>query len=122
MKTRQTRRGLTAAILLAALASPAAWAATATFSAQVTRVIVDAANFGGCMAELSISPQTKLATCGTKFVTFSCTGTFTDAVRAYRMLDQAQLALVTTKTVSVTINDAKKHNGYCFAQRIDVIK
>ena len=38
------------------------------------------------------------------------------------MLDQAQLALVTTKTVSVTINDAKKHNGYCFAQRIDVLK
>lgn len=74
------------------------------------------------MAELSISPQTKLATCGTKFVTFSCTGTFTDAVRAYRMLDQAQLALVTAKTVSVTINDAKKHNGYCFAQRIDVLK
>ncbi len=122
MKTRQTRRGLTAAILLVALASPAAGAATATFSAQVKRVIVDAAHYGGCMAELSISPQTKLATCGTKFVTFSCTGTFTDAVRAYRMLDQAQLALVTTKTVSVTINDANKHNGYCFAQRIDVLQ
>ena len=55
-------------------------------------------------------------------VTFSCTGTFTDAVRAYRMLDQAQLALVTAKIVSVTINDANKHNGYCFAQRIDVLQ
>jgi hypothetical protein len=122
MKTLQTRRGLTATILLAALASPTAWAATANFIAQVKSVAVLAQNFGGCMAELTISPQTKLATCGPKYVTFSCTGNFTDAVRAYRMLDQAQLALVTNKTVSVTINDAQKHNGYCFAQRIDVIK
>jgi hypothetical protein len=75
------------------------------------------------MAKLSVNPATKLPTCNGWFVTFSCTGDFaTNTVQAYRLLDQAQLALAANKTVNVFFQDDKKHNGYCFANRIDVIK
>ncbi len=123
MKTRTITRSITTSILLAALASPTAWAATRTIaSATVNKVMVNAVDYGGCMASLSVNPKALLPACNAGWITFSCTGEFTDAVRAYRMLDQAQLALASNKTVSVTIDDTKKHNGYCFASRIDVIK
>jgi hypothetical protein len=38
------------------------------------------------------------------------------------MLDQAQLALAANKKVVVWITDVSRHNGYCFATRIDVVK
>ncbi len=111
------------AILLAILASTPAFAATAFIpNAQVNRVMVHGDGFGGCMANLSVNPQSLLPGCGPGWVTFSCTGNFTDAVRAYRMLDQAQLALAANKNVSVVVDDSRKHNGYCFATRIDVIR
>ena len=34
---------------------------------------------------------------------------------------QAQLALATGMEVNVLVDESKKHNGYCFASRIDVI-
>jgi hypothetical protein len=76
--------------------------------------------YGGCMAALSLNPQTVRPSCAPWWVTFSCSGHFTDPVRAYRMVDQAQLALATGKKAFVLIQDNKKHNGYCFANRIDV--
>ena len=38
------------------------------------------------------------------------------------MLDQAQLALTANKKVWVQVLDTRQHNGYCFANRIDVLK
>lgn len=112
---------LCAAALLAT-AGPAP--ATSGFvQAKVNRVLVTSDNrFGGCMATLSISPHTEVASCAPGWVTFSCSGHFTDEVRSYRMLDQAQLALATGKTIAVWFQDDKKHNGYCFANRIDVLR
>ncbi|WP_296809861.1 hypothetical protein [Thiocapsa sp.] len=55
-------------------------------------------------------------------MSFSCSGHFTDAVRAFRMLDQAQLALAMNKTVMIVVDDSRRHNGYCFASRIDLIR
>ena len=82
--------------------------------------VVDASDDGGCMAYLSEDPAGVLPACKNSWVTFSCTGTYTDPIRAYRMLDQAQLALATGKRVDVTIHDSKMHNGYCFASRINL--
>jgi hypothetical protein len=115
---------LAAATLL--LVSGTSMAASGTIAtASVTRVLVDggptATNFGGCMAALSISPSDILPGCGRTWVTFSCTGTFaTNVMQAYHLLDQAQLALAANKQVSVYFRDDQKHNGYCFANRIDV--
>lgn len=113
------------AILLASatLASSAALGGTAVLSAKVNRVMVynDGA-FGGCMAKLSSDPQNALPACGSGWVTFSCSGDFTDQISAYRSLDQAQLALATDKNVMLVIDDSRRHNGYCFVTRIDVVR
>jgi len=37
-------------------------------------------------------------------------------------VDQAQLALATGKSELVVIDDTRRHNGYCFANRIDVVR
>ena len=120
MKIQSVKRIGTASLLLAALVSPSAGAATGFFAAKVLGVLIDSANFGGCMAFLSVSPTSTLPGCGANWVSFSCTGDFTDTVRAYRMLDQAQLALATQKNAGFSIDDTKLHNGYCFANRIDI--
>ena len=109
------------------LVSSSSMAATASVAGTVTKVFVDGgvsgANYGGCMAALSVSPTTKLASCAANWVTFSCTGTFaTNTAQAYHLLDQAQLALAANKRVTVYFRDDKKHNGYCFAYRVEVIK
>jgi len=113
-----------AALALAtAILTPPAAADTGTVTAFVNRTQVTAdASFGGCMAQLSVDPASILPVCGANWVTFSCTGDFTDQVRAYRMLDQAQLALAANKQVLVQFTDTSLHNGYCFASRIDVVK
>jgi hypothetical protein len=110
------------AALLLAVAAPAP-AATGAVTARVTRVLISNDDrWGGCMALLSVNPQTVLSGCGSGWVTFSCSGHFTNSVRAYRMLDAAELALATGKNVTVYFQDDKMHNGYCFANRIDVIR
>jgi len=86
--------------------------------ATVTRTMVlSDGTFGGCMALLSMPIGTG---CATNWVSFSCSGVFTDKDRAYRMLDQAQMAYVTGKKVTVYADNTKLHNTYCFAQRVTV--
>lgn len=113
-------RFATVATLLALCAPPLA-ADTAHINAfvQQTRVAGDEA-YGGCMAALSKSPKNMLPACKNTWVTFSCDGTYTDPIRAYRMLDQAQLALATGMKVLVFVTDEKMHDGFCLASRISV--
>lgn len=101
--------------------SPAVADTAVVARAFVERTLVsDGSRWGGCMVLLSKDPADLLPACG-RWLTFSCDGTYTDPVRAYRMLDQAQLAVATGMAVNVTVDESKKHNGYCFASRIDVI-
>lgn len=85
-------------------------------------VVGDGSRFGGCMALLDKNPASILPNCGNSWVSFSCTGTYASKDLANRMLDQAQLALALDKFVQIQIDDSKKHNGYCYASRIDIIK
>ncbi|MGB5621843.1 MAG: hypothetical protein WBN65_05060 [Gammaproteobacteria bacterium] len=108
--------------VIACLSASVTEADTAFFRTSVDRTLMTGdSKFGGCMALLSKTFADVLPACGNRWVTFSCDGTYTDPVRAYRMLDQAQLALATGMEVNVMVDDSKKHNGYCFASRIDVI-
>lgn len=117
-------------VLMVATASAAllltgtpAGAAMSYINGEVTRVLVNGDDsYGGCMAALSVDPKTLLPACGSWWITFSCSGDFTDPARAYRLVDQAQLALAANKQVLVAFQDDKQHNGYCFANRIDVIR
>lgn len=87
-------------------------------NATVTRTLITSdTSLGGCMAALSLPVGTG---CTSNWVTFSCSGNFTDKDRAYRMLDMAQMAYSLGKHVTVYVDTAKLHNGYCFANRIDV--
>ncbi len=107
--------------VIVCLCASVAQADTARVSAFVERTMVTGDElFGGCMAFLSEDPAEALPGCKNSWVTFSCDGTYTDPVRAYRMLDQAQLALATGLRVLVIVDDSKVHNGYCFASRINV--
>jgi hypothetical protein len=110
------------AVLLLSSAAQAS-AASGSVTGYVTRVLITGdPTFGGCMAALSVNPQSVLGGCGAWWVSFSCTGDYTDRVSAYRMADQAQLALADSKQVQVFFRDTQKHNGYCFASRIDVLR
>jgi hypothetical protein len=125
MCKKNTPKTLAAAALL--LMSSTGMAASSSVTAYVTRTLVSGgpttSNYGGCMASLSVSPTTKLPSCSANWVTFSCTGNFaTNTVQAYHLLDQAQLALAGNKKVTVFFQDDKKHNGYCFASQINVLK
>ena len=73
-------------------------------------------------AALAVSPSDSGLNCPVgKWVTFSCTGELTSKSSAMRLYDSAQLAFVTGRTVRIWVDDTKKHNGYCFASRIDVL-
>jgi len=78
--------------------------------------------YGGCMAYLAkpISTAKPSLNCPSNWVSFSCDGTYAPKDAAYLMYDQAQLAWATKRPVSVVIDDTKKHNGYCFASRLDL--
>lgn len=123
MKSIRTLMFASAAVACLATAMPAR-AGSDYVVANVNDALMTAdGSFGGCMAWLSVSPSTKLPACAADFVTFDCDGKFgTDQVRAYRLFDQAQMALAANKTVVVFFQDDKTQNGYCFAYRIDVMR
>ena len=88
----------------------------------VANVLISAdSTYGGCMASFAVDPATVVPGCKPWWLTFSCTGDFTDPVRGYRMLDQVQLAWATRKRVRLHFDDLRKHNGYCFVYRLDLL-
>ncbi|MGR9107803.1 MAG: hypothetical protein ACU843_12810 [Gammaproteobacteria bacterium] len=110
------------AIFLALTASPEVDAVQGGLSARVLTTLVDANLFGRCMAFLDrpIAMASNSPNCPSSWVSFSCRGDFAPKDIAYRMLDQAQLAKALNRPVFVIVDDSKKHNGFCFANRIDV--
>lgn len=107
-------------LALCSLSSANVYAAISSVTTKVSRVLhVDDEQYGGCMARLESAASG--VSCST-WVSFSCTGDFTSKSNAYRMFDLAQMALALDKSVRVYVNDAKKHNGYCMVERVDVNK
>lgn len=104
--------------LLTGLLSASAEATRLAVWASVTRTLSDAENFGGCLTELSIAPANVGLDCKGRWVAFSCTGDFAPRDAANRSFDMTQIALVSGAQVWLVIDDSKKHNGYCFAERV----
>ena len=108
-------------VLMATHALPGQ-ATTVAVTANVVRTLVaDQDRFGGCMAKLDQVLANSGLDCPGTWVSFSCSGTFTPKDIAYRMFDSAQMAFALGKLVSVQVDDTKKHNGHCYARRIDVL-
>lgn len=104
--------------------STTAFAATAAMTTTVERVLAsEEGRFGGCMVRLAegINSATGL-NCSRDWATFSCSGDHTSKSSAMRMFDSAQLAFVSGRGVVVELDDARKHDGFCFVQRIDVLE
>jgi hypothetical protein len=116
------KRVMIFAAVLAMLGSPISNAATANITAKVNRVLIaDQGKFGGCMVALSVSVNATLPNCPGNWVSFSCSGDFTTKDVAFRMLDMAQMAKALNKNVLVTVDDTKKHNGFCYGSRVDIM-
>ena len=112
----------TVALLLLGTFATALHADVVSMTTRITRTMVVADDrWGGCAAQLDVSPADEgLANCG-KWVTFSCTGVHTSKSRALVMFDQAQMAFALDRRVRVFVDDAKTHNGICFVNRIELL-
>ena len=83
---------LLATALLMALA-PASYAATVKVKGFITKTVVaDEGRWGGCMVSIDQKLADSGLDCPGKWVSFSCSGVFTEKDVAYRMFDQAQMA------------------------------
>jgi hypothetical protein len=92
----------------------------ATIHAEPVRILVADGQFGGCMVQITVDPQSVLPNCGSAWVSLSCDGTFIPKDVSSRMLEQAQLAFALGKHITVFVDDSRRHNGYCLAHRLDV--
>ena len=92
---------------------------------KVVRVLTDDSMFGQCMVLLTVAPSDLGLNCGTsKFVSLGCDGANGPKSAAAAKFGSAQLAFVTQQSVRVFVDDdpAKKIDGYCYGQRVDVFK
>lgn len=110
-------------VLFIAISAPGvALSAEQEYQTRVTRTLIDSVNYGQCMALTFPGPQGTGLNCGGGWVTFSCSGDFNSKSAGNLKLQSAMLSIVTGKNVAIVIDDTKKHNGYCFARRIDNIE
>jgi len=101
---------------------PASYADVIKVKGLVTKTAVaDEGRWGGCVAQLDKTLADSGLNCPSKWVTFSCSGIYTEKDVAYRMFDQAQMALALGKKVEVYVDDTKKHNEYCYGNQIRVL-
>lgn len=110
-------------LLSSILTMPSAYAQRASIVAHVTQTLITGSStFGSCMALLDkeISTQASASnTCPSRWVSFSCSGIYNSKDIAYRKLDIAQKSEVTGHRAIFYIDDLKKHNGFCYAYRVN---
>ncbi len=113
------------AVALFVFAAPATalQANTTSVTTKVTRTLAVANDdWGGCAAQVEASLVDEgLTNCNDRWVTFSCSGDHASKSNAVRMFDQAQMAFALDRQVRIYVDDTKSHNGFCFANRIDVL-
>ena len=67
--------------------------------------------YGNCMIK---SNKNATINCAAEWFTASCSGDFGSASAGAQKFDLAVAAMITNKTIKFQVNDAKKHNGFCF--------
>ena len=121
MQVRQMKYILALSVAVLMGTASVGLATTIYVRGNVTKTLVaDQGRWGGCMVRIDQVLSNHLLDCPGQWVSFSCSGTFTTKDVAYRMFDSAQMAFALGKSVTLEINDTKKHNGFCYASRIDV--
>lgn len=105
-----------------ALVTASAHPATKAYRTTALRILSDTNNYGGCMVQLARTPMQEGLDCNGPWISFSCTGDFAAKDAAVRNFEIAQIAMLTERQILVGVDDTKKHNGYCFASRIDLLR
>lgn len=116
--------GVLAVALSAAWPGVAALAVEQTLTSRIVRTLTATDGlWGGCMAQLELSLSSEGLDCAGRWVTFSCAGEGAHASKedASRLFDAALLAFALDRQVKVTVDDAKKQTGYCYAGRVEVL-
>lgn len=109
------KRSLLGAVLLV---GSIANAENVIMTGAVTQLLLDAENYGGCMAALNPLPSTQDARCGGRWVVFSCDGTYNSKSAGRSSYDSAVAASVLDADITVVVDTDRKHNGYCFARQV----
>lgn len=102
--------------------SSAVYATKISVWSTVDDLLVSSDYYGGCMASTPVVLADIGLNCPGKWISFSCDGTFNKKDLAYHMFDLSQVSFVTKNKVYIKVDDLKKHNGYCVAESIYLLK
>ena len=106
--------------LAALIALPSTSMATQFYkTGTVKRILVETSYYGKCMIQLPVNIENG---CSSSWVSLDCEGKYLDKGDGDRLLNIALIAQNMGKSVSVKIDSTKKHDGYCVATRIDLLK
>ena len=108
-------------VLFSAVTVAEAEAATSWFGARPTKqMITESDRYGGCLIGLSATISETLD-CPDSWVTADCSGELGGSrTEARQKYDAVSLAAVAGKPMVILINDAKKIDGLCFVERVQV--
>lgn len=110
-------------LVFAILAPPSFSAEGVVRDARVVRTLqADGGRWGECMALLDRAINQSGIDCPGQWVSFSCSGDFNTKDSAYKMFDTAQMAMALDLPVLVIADDQRKHSGWCYANRIDIMR
>ena len=70
--------------------------------------------YGGCMLRVNPDPASVLAGCGSLFVAPSCDGTYGTKSQAAEIMEQAKMAVITGRSITLNLDNTKKHGGRCY--------
>lgn len=112
---------LTVVVCSLSLLSTSVFSQKGGLTAKVVRILIDDTSYGQCMVYLdkAINTASNSPDCPSKWVSLSCDGTYNSKDIAYRKLDIAQKSEITQQDMRIYVDDTKKHNGFCYAFRVD---
>ena len=108
--------------VLAVVMCSAALSATTSVTTNIARVYATPSDkWGGCMVRTE-SRYNKV-NCNQNWLTLDCEGAVDGNTKSagQRRFDVATLALLTGQRAKFRINDEIKINGYCYADRVELI-
>ncbi len=96
-----------------------AYAETFWVSGTIVRSLIDSTQYGKCMVQLSTPIGNN---CPNVWISLDCEGKYLASGDGDRMLNLGLLAQNLNKSVSIQVDNTKLADGYCTANRIDLIQ
>ena len=103
-------------VLFTILFAPQSESATKTIESDVFGILTGD-RYGECMIQLGNIPANVLD-CPQRWVTLDCKGIFGSRSSANSNLNTARSAMLTRSKLSVTVDDARKVSGFCYAPQL----